>query len=694
MSDTPEVEVTTDRRTLAERISVIWLLPLVALAIALTVAWRSYEDRGPLIEVSFENAEGISAGETELRYRNVAVGVVEKVGFGAGLEDVQVYIRLDKDVADYVDRDARFWIVRPQVTARGVSGLGTVLSGVYIEGLWDSERAGAETKFEGLEEPPLNREGRKGTTFRLRAAADGGLTADVPIEYRGIEVGLVGKPEVSQDGSTIEADAIIFAPHDRLLTSATRFWDTSGFNFSLGPNGASLDFSSVSSLLVGGVTFNTVVSGGDPVKAGQSFTVYPDENAARASAFGEGEGERLSFTAIFDENIAGLSVDAPVTYGGLKIGRVDAVNGVVDPERFGDNEVRLAATLQLRPSRLGLAQGSTPEEAQKYFADRIREDGLRARLATASILTGGLKVELVELPDAAPAELDTSVEGNPQFPTAPGQISDVSATAEGVMERINNLKIEELIDSAINTLDNIGALAGNEALNQVPGDVRDILGEARSVLGSDEIQALPGQIGGIADQVEQLVQALNEQQAAQKLSDALQAVSEAAGGVNGAIAGVPGVVEKIDQIAQNASNVPLDELARSLQGLMDSADAVLGTEGAKALPGHLNEALDRLRDVLAELQQGGVVQNLNDTLASARDAAESIETAADDLPGLLDQARQVLARANTTLSGYDADAGMGRDVRETLRELNRAAEAISALARELERNPNSILFGR
>ena len=692
--DIPKAHVTSTRRSLIERFSLIWLLPVTALAIALGVAWHSYAERGPLIEVTFANAEGVAAGETELRYRDVAVGVVEQVGFTDGLSQVQVFIRVDKDVAPFVDTDASFWIVRPEVTARGVSGLGTVLSGVYIVGLWDSTPGRVTERFEGLSQPPLNRDGREGLRIRLRATPQGALTSDVPIEFRGIEVGHLGRAEVSEDGSTIEADAMIYAPHDRMITSATRFWDTSGFQFSLGPNGANLDFSSVASLLSGGVAFNTVISGGSAVEPGTVFTVYSDEGAARASAFGEGETPPISVTAVFEENVSGLSVDAPVTYGGLRIGRVEAISGLVDPQRFGDSRVRMTATLQIQPARLGLGQNGPPLDPLDFFAARIEEDGLRARLATASILTGGLKVELAEVPGAAPALLDRDSGPNPVFPTAAGRISDVSASAEGVFERINSLKIEELIDSAINTLDNIGALAGSDELNAVPGDVRALLGEARDVVGSEELKALPGQIGAIADQAEALMTALNTQEAARKLSEALEGVSQAAAGVEGAVSGVPGVVERIDAIAARAEEVPLDQLAESLEALLDSADAVLGTEGARALPGRMGAALDELRAVLTELREGGVVANLNETLASARDAAGSIEGAAEGLPSLLDEARAVLSRADSTLRGYDTEAGVGRELRDALREVNRAASALAALARELERNPNSILFGR
>ena len=151
MSDTtpsPDpVPVEEGKPSIWERISFIWLIPIIALAVALGAAWNNYNDQGPLIEITFDNAAGVKADETVLRYRDIQVGVVEQVGFTPDLEQVRVSVRIDKELADHIDADARFWVVRPEVSAQGVSGLDTVLSGVYIQGVWDSTPGGLVTRF-------------------------------------------------------------------------------------------------------------------------------------------------------------------------------------------------------------------------------------------------------------------------------------------------------------------------------------------------------------------------------------------------------------------------------------------------------------------------------------------------------------------------------------------------------------------
>ncbi|MGB2201463.1 MAG: intermembrane transport protein PqiB, partial [Pseudooceanicola atlanticus] len=270
MTETPpNVPIRPARRSFFERVSIVWVVPLVALVIALGVAWQSYADRGPVVEIAFENASGVVAGQTELRYRDVAVGLVETVSFTESLGQVLVGVRLDKAVAEYVDDGAEFFVVRPEITSRGVSGLETVLSGVYIQGDWDTEPGGFTPRHEGSADSPLMVGGKRGKRLVLRAAPEASLTERSPIVYQGLEVGQIGRANITDDGNTIEAEAVVFAPHDRLISSATRFWDASGFSFSLGPGGARLDFSSVASLVSGGVTFRTVVSGGEPVEDGQ-----------------------------------------------------------------------------------------------------------------------------------------------------------------------------------------------------------------------------------------------------------------------------------------------------------------------------------------------------------------------------------------------------------------------------------------
>ncbi|WP_297768206.1 MlaD family protein [uncultured Roseovarius sp.] len=694
----PEPPVKTAGPGLLERVSVIWLLPLAALLAVLGVAWQSYAERGPLIEIGFENASGVKPGTTELRYRDVTVGLVEEVSFAPGLGHVLVKVRVDQEVAPYVDSEARFWVVRPQVTARGVSGLGTVLSGVYIEGLWDDEPGAMVERFDGLADAPLERVGQSGLHLVLRASGKSSLVEGAPILYRGIEVGRIGAPSITADGSTAQAEALIFAPHDRLINTATRFWDASGFSFSLGPSGANLDFSSVASLVSGGVTFDTMISGGAPAETGATYTVFPEEAAARESLFAGDDSETLMLSAVFEDNIAGLAVDAPVELNGLRIGRVTALNGLVDEERFGDSRVRLLTNLAIRPGRLGLdaeqgIDGAGRDAALALLRDRVGQ-GLRARLASASLLTGGLKIELVEQAGAEPAQIEPFGEDGLLLPTTDSEIADVSATAEGVFERINALPVEEVMAEAISLMQNTNRLIASDETRALPGNVNDLLGDARGVVGAPEIQALPGRLDGVLSDIQALVAQIAQEALAARLGATLSDASDAAQGVSDAVAGVPDLVAQLDAVAKKAEAVEIDAMAAKLTELIGTAETILAADETQALPGTLNSALEELSAVLAQLRDGGVVENATAALGSARDAADTFAAAGRDLPGLISEAEAVLTQARNTLAGYGAESGVGRDAKTALREVERAAKAVSSLARAIERNPNSLLLGR
>ena len=788
----PEVSKKPASRGLTSA-SVVWLVPLAALFVALFVAYSTYSERGPLVQISFEDASGIVSGETEVRFRNVAVGLVEKVSFNDDLTRVLVDVRFDAEVAPYIDEDACFWIVSPQVTTSGVTGLDTVLSGVYLEGSWNTEASGTVYEIEGLEEAPLLTAYRDGTVIELRSTPPSGLAENTPILYKGIEVGRLGPARISRDGNSVFANAIIYEPHDRLITTATRFWDTSGFSISIGPNGANLDFSSLASLISGGISFGTLVSGGEPLREGLVFDVFPGEAAARNSIFEESSGATISMMMIFDENVSGLAAGADVEWRGVRIGQVVNVTGVVDEEAFGDARVRLLASVEIQPSRFGLGGDPSDDEVLAYLAERV-DVGLRARLASASIITGGLKIELVIDEDAPEAELQLAADPFPRFPVTESDIADVSATAEGVFERVNALPVEDLLDSAIAFLENATALVASPELRDTPAEILGLLSDARGVIGSEEVQALPEDVGalvadlqlasadlrGLLAEVEEagmvdrlltavdqagaaaeaanaalqgipeltsevtalaekanalpletllaevttlagdlgevtasssfkalpasaqgavtelttLLSSLTEADTATTLNAALADASNAATAVEASVAGVPSLVARLDQIASNAAEVELGTLAAELEGILAAASELFGEASEADLPDALAGALDEAEAALAELRAGGVIETTNATLASARDAAAAVEAAAAELPSLVARVNDTLEQAQSTLSGYSDDSTFARQTSTALREVERAAKALTDLARAIERNPNSLLLGR
>ncbi|NNE88965.1 MAG: MCE family protein [Silicimonas sp.] len=690
---------TGNHRTLSERVSIVWLVPIAALLISLWVAWQSYADRGPLIEIAFQEASGIRAGETDLRFRDVTVGIVEDVGFSPTLDTVRVSVRLDKSVAAYADDDAAFWIVRPEVTTQGVSGLDTVLSGVFIEASWDTEPSGLVVLHQGADTPPLVRTGQQGLAIRLSAGPGTQLTGGTPILHRGIEVGRLGEPELDENGTVASSAGIIFEPYDRLISSNTRFWDTSGFTFSLGANGAEIDFSSLATLIAGGVAFDTVVSGGAPATDGAIFTLYVDEAAARASLFQENAGPIINLTAIFEENFSGLTAGAPVFLDGVRIGEVANLSGIVDEERFGDSKVRLTTSMSLRTSSFGLSEASD-EAALAFLAERV-EGGLRARLATASLLTGGLKIELVTLPGVPADTLDLGGDPFPIMPVSRAEISDVSATAEGVMERINNLPIEELLEAATEFLTAATTLASDEDIKALPGEVKGLVAEARALAGSQDVQGLPaqasqllGDLQALSGDLRKITQSIETAEAVGRVVAAVDAAALAATDVSSSVNGVPDLVAKLTDVASKAEALELQELVSELSVTIGTARDLLADEGTKALPTRLGDALGELEAALAELREGGAVENLNETMASASDAAAAVKEASANLPDVIARLEAVAAQATSTLAGFSEDSDLNRAARAALRELQDAARAVEQLARTLERSPNSIILGR
>jgi len=687
-----ELPIKPGRKPVWDSASIVWVIPVIALVIALGAVWRSYSDKGPLIEVSFTEAAGIKAQETQLRYRDLKVGTVEQVRFSDDLENVVVSIRIEKDIARYINSDARFWVVRPQVSTRGVSGLDTVLSGIYIQGAWDNVPGVFSSRFEGSDDAPLLDPGREGVTFKLQSAK--GLPgAGTPILYKNVEVGAIGETVVNADGTGVTADAVIYAPHTRFVTTSTRFWDISGFSFSLGANGAKLNFTSLASLISGGVTFETIGSGGAPIAEGVVYDLFPNEDAARDDFLIEDEGNAVDLAMVFDENLSGLSTGAAVEMGGLRVGDVTALNGVVDPERFGDSEVRLLASIRINPGRLGLGETAGEGALLTYLDERIAE-GLRARLVNASLFTGSLKIELAELPGAGPARLDRDAEPLPTIPTAPADVADAAATAQGVLQRVNDLPIEELMQSVIGFLDSAKALVGSKELQGAPAELTGLLAAVRGVAESEKVQALPDQVGGLLDELQTTSETLNRLMRELETRNTVGQLTDAIENVATTADSLPQLVEQARGILQNAGEVPLDRLADQATSLLNSANRLLDQDSTRQLPAELNEALASMQKTLEELRNGGVVDNANATLASARDAADAIAKASATLPQLANDLRAVAGQAGATLSAFSADSEFTRETRDAIREIDAAAQAIERLARTIERKPNSLLLGR
>lgn len=381
----------------------VWLIPIVALLVGLSIVWRGIAEQGPKITISFQSATGIETGKTQIRYRDVVIGLVKGVRLNGMQDGVIVEAELTKDGAMFAKEGSRFWVVRPRVGLGGVSGLTTLLSGSYIETDFDgsSNRQASEKVFVGLEQPPPITSDRPGKHFVLRTSSLGSLGPGAPIYYRRIQVGLVTGFNLSDSGHYVDINVFVDAPYDKFVDGSTRFWNESGVDLTIGSNGMHLQTESLISLLAGGVSFSSFGKPAPLADTKVPFKLFESRRAAELVP----EGIAVPIRMRFYQTVRGLNVGAAVAFHGVDIGVVDSVALDFDltTRQFFTN---VDATLY--PERLGAVYvelslaNRTPEE----LAESLREltsKGLRAQLRTANILTGQLYITLADFPNAPTA---------------------------------------------------------------------------------------------------------------------------------------------------------------------------------------------------------------------------------------------------------------------------------------------------
>lgn len=463
--------------------SIVWLIPLVAGLIALFLAFDAWRRQGPTITITFDTAEGLEAGQTKVRYLDVEVGTVERVAIGEDLKHIVVTARMVPGAASYLRDATKFWIVRPRVGVGGVSGLGTLLSGAYI-GVEPGEGEAA-WEFAGLEEPPQISATVPGRRYTLRADTLGSVSRGAPIYYRGLEVGQVLGYDLIDEARAIDVGIFVEAPYADLVRTNSRFWNASGISLTTGAGGIALEVSTVQSLLVGGIEFDTPPSSvpTDVAPAGAMFALFDSRGAVTQAQF----TERIPFLVYFDGSVRGLNPGAPVEFRGFRLGSVSEVRLEVDPS---SQRVRIPVMLELEPQRLqSYGTNAHSTEGHPLIAQLVRQ-GLRAQLTTGNLLTGELYVDLVMEPDAPAAELDMSGP-IPVIPSVPATLEALQASVTQILDKIAGLPIEDLATSLANTARGLEGIVASPDLQAALKALPPALAQLQATLAEIEGNAGP-----------------------------------------------------------------------------------------------------------------------------------------------------------------------------------------------------------
>ncbi|MGK0305810.1 MAG: paraquat-inducible protein B [Gammaproteobacteria bacterium] len=430
-------------------VSKIWLVPIVALLIGVWMVYYQWSNQGPVITIEFKTATGLEAGKTKIKTRDVDIGLVNKIELTDDLSGVLVTVRMDKDVAPILHSDNQFWIVSPNVSLNGISGLGTILSGPYINMAPGVEKQKSEI-FIALEAPPVTPKGTPGLHVTLNSESEFAYKKGDPVVYKGIKVGEFEDIFFNFEERVVYYNTFIESPYHTLITTNTKFWDISGVQMELGASGMKISTGSLETLLTNGVTFGIPegMSKGEAINDRSFFDIHPNHNSASEERF------KLSaeYVILVKDTVRGLHVGAPVEYRGLVIGKVLSINSL-DNNQDGllEQGYDIPVVISIQPGRVQQPDNTTGLAFIRKQTSLWIKQGLRATLKTGNLLTGALFVDLQHYPDA-PLLVTQRLQGYEVVPTMTGEFSEITAKVTAILDSINEMKLNVISENANNML--------------------------------------------------------------------------------------------------------------------------------------------------------------------------------------------------------------------------------------------------
>ena len=500
----------------------IWLVPVVAALVGLSIVWHAWSQQGPKITILFQTATGLESGKTQIRYRDVVIGTVKEIRLSEKRDVVLVDAELSKDAEALASAGTSFWVVKPRVGFGGVSGLSTLFSGVYIAAdtdLTDLSAKPSKKRFIGLESPPPIHSDRPGTRFSLQSPDLGSLGPGAPVFYRRIQVGIVTSYKLDALGNHVDLEVFIDAPYDKFVDQSTRFWNESGIDVSVGADGVKVSTQSLVSILAGGLAFGSFGTGHEPIQQGQVFKLYDSHSAAAIVP----EGVALPIVMRFFQHARGLKVGAPVDFAGTDLGIVTKVDLDFDVK---SNKFFTRVEATLYPERLGpiyseiAVNNRTPEQWAASLV-RMSMRGLRAELRTANLLTGQLYIALAELPKVAKLNPPPKAEFPFEIATVVSDdLNQLQAHLSNIAARLDKIPYEEIGQELNGMLKQVKLLSASLDKNVVPNLAASLAQFERTVKNLDALVApgspLPADTEQMLDDLKRALQSLRG------LTDALQ----------------------------------------------------------------------------------------------------------------------------------------------------------------------------
>ncbi|MFC4273231.1 intermembrane transport protein PqiB [Sneathiella chungangensis] len=498
----PEAKI---RRGYASLMS-IWIVPVIALGVAVYLIVQTVAERGAEISVVFDDAEGMIPGKTQLKYKDVTIGTLNRIDILDDDKGVSLVIDVNRTADKYLTDTASFWIVAPAIGFQGITGLQTLLSGSFIE--IDPGKGGKrQTEFTGLKTPPVITSNDKGTEYILSTEKLSNINRGTPVIYKGLVVGSILGYRLAEDKKAVDVYAFVQAPYDDLVLEGTQFWNAGGINVSVSTAGLEVGASSLQSLIAGAVEFSTprLYQNTFKAEARHEFKLYDNIKAKEDARF----TEKVVYVLYFDGSVSGLTVGANVEFKGIKIGSVREISLEIDE---ANQKFYIPVLIEVEPQRISLTDNGqkirsvleTRELRQKIIKDLI-ERGLKAKLKNANFLTGQLIVELDLVPEKEAVYVATSGR-YPEIPTVPADLEAITASVTEIMAKINKLPIEELGQNLNGTVAGLDKFINSGELQKTIDEYRKLAVSVRVVAENIDTKTLPN----IGRTIEDIRDAINK----------------------------------------------------------------------------------------------------------------------------------------------------------------------------------------
>ena len=505
MTDTEgPVELPTAGVHRRRRIPLVWIVPILTALIALWLAWDTLSKRGPTITIAFDSAAGLTAGQSQLKYKNVVMGTVKSIGVSPDFTKVIVSIETVREAEPLLTDKTIFWVVKPELFAGNITGLETLISGSYI-GLRPSAEPGtAKRDFVGKQDPPVLQAWTKGTTFKLDSKRLGSISLGSPIFFRDLEVGTVLGWDIGDLASKVAIHAFVREPYDKYVHADSSFWNASGISVKLAADGVQVRIESLRALLLGGIAFETPLDTKQPpAVANQEFPLYRNFDEARAAGF----GRQIYLLSYFPGSVAGLEPGAQVTLHGLRIGEVTDVDLVYDRKL---DRVVVPVHYRVEAGRVRNIAAAAQTDPESLAVDMIKA-GVRATLQSTSIITGQKEVALERIPGSPPATLEK--QGNVYvIPTSEvGGFDAITRSAAELLTKLNRIEYDKIGKSLENAAAGLDTTINGEQMKRTLASLEKAMADVQDIAKKLDAEAAPAlkRLPAIAQQLQDALTSAN-----------------------------------------------------------------------------------------------------------------------------------------------------------------------------------------